>query len=217
MVNYSGCKCICLMIAAVASASGSASASSSTSVARSTAVSTKETTTTESKVVQLMMLVALIVFMAFKMSLMTLLTMMTMMALKILFNVADLPRAGFEGTVRVDRIREEIGQYSWPYRPIVLVFTEDVQLQKSLKMKKIFACRNPKPSVARRCTLPAVERTQGIQFCQGEQNVCFCLCLGLGLGKVRGMFCFGVSLSLGLGLSFAKVWKSFGHSLRVFL
>ena len=106
------------MIAGVASASGSASASSSTSVARSTAVSTKETTTTESKVVQMMTLVALIVFMAFKMSLMTLLTMMTMMALKILFNVADLPRAGFEGTVRVHRIREEIGQYSfffsWP-------------------------------------------------------------------------------------------------------
>ena len=105
----------CLMITAVASASGSASASSSTSVARSTAVSTKETTTTESKVVQMMTLVASILFMAFKMSLMTLLTMMTMMALKILFNVADLPRAGFEGTVRVDRIREEIGQYSWPF------------------------------------------------------------------------------------------------------
>ena len=64
--------------------------------------------------------------------------------------------------------------------------------------------------------LPAVERTQGTQFCQGEQHVCFGLGLGLGLGKVRGMFCFGVSLSLGLGFSFAKVWKSFGHSLRVF-
>ena len=96
---------------------------------------------------------------------------------------------------------------------IILAFTKMrfVQLQKSLRMKKIFACRNPKPSVARRCTLPAVERTQGTQFCQGEQNACFGL--GLGLGKVRGMFCFGVSLSLGLGLSFAKVWKSFGHSL----
>ena len=213
------------MIAAVASPSGSASASSSTSVARSTAVSTKETTTTESKVVQLMMLVALIVFMAFKMSLMTLLTMMTMMALKILFNVADLPRAGFEGTVRVDRIREEIGQYlvfmALLALKIIPAFTKMrfVQLQKSLRMKKIFACRNPKPSVARRCTLPAVERTQGIQFCQGEHNVSFGLGIGLGIGigKVRGMFCFGVSLSLGLGLTFAKVWKSFGHSLRVFL
>ena len=48
-------------------------------------------------------------------------------------------------------------------------------------------CRNPKPSVALRCMLPAVERTQGTQFCQGEQNVCFGF--GLGLGKVRGMFC----------------------------
>ena len=143
--------------------------------------------------------------------------MMTMMALKILFNVADLPRAGFEGTVRVDRIREEIGQYlifmALLARKIILAFTKmrDFQLQKSLRMKKIFACRNPKPSVVRRCMLPAVERTQGTQFCQGEQNVCFGF--GLGLGKVRGMFCFGVSFSLGFGLSFAKEWKSFGHSL----
>ena len=102
-------------------------------------------------------------------------------------------------------------------RKIILAFTKmrDAQLQKSLKTKKIFACRNPKPSVVRRCMLPAVERTQGTQFCQGEQNVCFGF--GLGLGKVRGMFCFGVSLSLGLGFSFAKVWKSFGYSPRVFL
>ena len=104
-------------------------------------------------------------------------------------------------------------------RKIILAFTKMrfVQLQKSLRMKKKFACRNPKPSVARRCTLPAVERTQGTQFCQGEQNVSFGLGLGLGLGKVRGMFCFGASLSLGLGLSFAKVWKSFGYSPRFFL
>ena len=74
-------------------------------------------------------------------------------------------------------------------RKIILVFTKmrDFQLQKSLRMKKIFACRNPKPSVALRCMLPAVEKTQGTQFCQGEQNVCFGF--GLGLGKVRGMFC----------------------------
>ena len=70
---------------------------------------------------------------------------MTMMALKILFNVADLPRAGFEGTVRVDRIREEIGQYlifmALLARKIILAFTKmrDVEMQKSLRTKEIFA------------------------------------------------------------------------------
>merc|ERR1712107_427871 len=83
---------------AIASASGSASASSSTSVARSTAVSTKETTTTESKISR-------------------------------------------EQVLRAQSGRSNTGRD-----------------------------RNPKPSVALRCMLPAVERTQGTQFCQGASE-----------------------------------------------
>ena len=58
-------------------------------------------------------------------------------------------------------------------RKIILAFTKlrDVQFQKCLRMKKIFAtCRNPKPSVVRRCTLSAVARTQGTPFSQGEDD-----------------------------------------------